>query len=93
MPEKLHFAYPAILTQRPETDDILVEFVDLPIEPFSVPESKRPELFDIVWERGAKCVQEMILLGQTPPAGTRLEDLPLTGREDQDAMLVELISE
>lgn len=91
MPDKLHFAYPAILTTRSDQNDILVEFVDLPIEPFSVPEEKRPELFDIVWDRAAKCVQEMIILGQTPPPETKLEDLPLTGREDQDAMLVELI--
>ena len=46
---ELYFAYPAILTTRKDTDDILVEFPDLEIEPFAVPESKRSELFDIVY--------------------------------------------
>ncbi len=89
----LYFAYPAILTNRHETNDILVEFVDLDIEPFAVPEEKRDELFDIVWDKAARRVQEMIILGQTPPEGTKLEDLPIDPEgSDRDAMLVELRS-
>ena len=33
-----------------------------------------------------------MILGKTPPQGTRLEDLPLTDSHDRDAMLVELRS-
>ena len=89
---ELYFAYPAILTTRKDTDDILVEFPDLEIEPFAVPESKRSELYDIVWDNCARHVQELMILGKTPPQGTRLEDLPLTDSHDRDAMLVELRS-
>lgn len=86
----MYFAYPAILTNRKETDDILVEFPDLDIEPFVVPESQRPQLFDIVWDKCARHVQELLILGKTPPQGTKLEDLPLSKTHDRDAMLVEL---